>query len=392
MKIGIYQQAVQGETGGSELVVATMAQALRGAHSVAIVHHRPDLSIEHWESFFHLDLSGIDLRFSPPPDRRCFEFDCRLWRLPGELQRWNAEVSKPYDVFICSTHEVPPFCHAPKGILYVHFPFYDRRRSRPWTRHGKGLRAHLGGLARRPLYAYSWRKRFASYQTRLANSQFTADWTRHYWGIDCDVVFPPAPIEVEAQKKRDQIVAVGRFVPDKKQVDLIANFRNVHAQLPGWSFTCLGGLADDPCHLAYFRDVQETARSLPVCLLPNASRLEIQTAFARAKIFWHGKGLNVDERSRPLELEHFGIATVEAMAAGCVPVVINRGGQREIVQQGLSGFLCENLDEMAACTIRLARDEVLRSRMATAARARALAFSRDQFVERFLSRLKPLGV
>jgi hypothetical protein len=26
------------------------------------------------------------------------------------------------------------------------------------------------------------------------------------------------------------------------------------------------------------------------------------------------------------------------MAAGCVPIVINRGGQREIVEHGVTGF------------------------------------------------------
>ena len=30
-------------------------------------------------------------------------------------------------------------------------------------------------------------------------------------------------------------------------------------------------------------------------------------------------------------MEHFGITTVEAMSAGCIPVVINKAGQKEIV-------------------------------------------------------------
>ena len=30
-------------------------------------------------------------------------------------------------------------------------------------------------------------------------------------------------------------------------------------------------------------------------------------------------------------MEHFGMTTVEAMSAGCIPVVINKGGQKEIV-------------------------------------------------------------
>ena len=36
--------------------------------------------------------------------------------------------------------------------------------------------------------------------------------------------------------------------------------------------------------------------------------------------------------------EHFGITTVEAMAAGCVPVVIDKADQREIVRHVTDGY------------------------------------------------------
>jgi hypothetical protein len=47
---------------------------------------------------------------------------------------------------------------------------------------------------------------------------------------------------------------------------------------------------------------------------------------AEAKLFWHTTGLAVDELKRPEHAEHFGIATVKAMRAACVPVVIASGG------------------------------------------------------------------
>ena len=36
-------------------------------------------------------------------------------------------------------------------------------------------------------------------------------------------------------------------------------------------------------------------------------------------------------------MEHFGIATVEASAAGAIPIVIAMGGQKEIVKDGKNG-------------------------------------------------------
>jgi glycosyltransferase involved in cell wall biosynthesis len=69
------------------------------------------------------------------------------------------------------------------------------------------------------------------------------------------------------------------------------------------------------------------------------------------------------------------------MAAGCVPVVINKGGQREIVEHGISGFLWNNLDELSRYTLTLIRDERGRERMSEAARERAKQFSNQRFLD-----------
>ena len=90
-----------------------------------------------------------------------------------------------------------------------------------------------------------------------------------------------------------------------------------------------------------------------------------------------------------MRVEHFGISTVEAMAAGCVPVVINRGGQSEIVEHGATGFLWDTLAELKEYTATLVSDEALRARMAEAARAAAQRFSREAFTEEFRRLLRP---
>ena len=55
-------------------------------------------------------------------------------------------------------------------------------------------------------------------------------------------------------------------------------------------------------------------------------------------------------------MEHFGITTVEAMAHGCVPVVVRLGGQLEIVQDGVNGRLWGSLGELVAITRELMAD------------------------------------
>jgi glycosyltransferase involved in cell wall biosynthesis len=71
-----------------------------------------------------------------------------------------------------------------------------------------------------------------------------------------------------------------------------------------------------------------------------------------------------------------------------VPVVINKGGQPEIVEHGVNGFLWETLDELRDYTTRLINDDDLRVKMSEAARKRAQVFSTESFIANFVSRLR----
>jgi len=73
------------------------------------------------------------------------------------------------------------------------------------------------------------------------------------------------------------------------------------------------------------------------------------------------------------------MTTVEAMAGGCVPVVIDRAGQREIVRHGVDGYRWTGPEQVASFTRRLAAEDGLRSRLATAATRRAATFSDAAF-------------
>src|SRR5207237_1222717 len=110
----------------------------------------------------------------------------------------------------------------------------------------------------------------------------------------------------------------------------------------------------------------------------------------RAKVFWHAAGYGDGPDVLPEFSEHFGIATAEAMAAGCVPVVIGQGAQPELVEHGVSGFLWHTLDELKDYTLQVINDDGLRLRLSEAARARARAFARDNFVNSYLNLLRPL--
>ena len=150
----------------------------------------------------------------------------------------------------------------------------------------------------------------------------------------------------------------------------------------GWRYESVGGLSSLPAEQETFAAAVRAADGHAALVHANVSRADLKDCFRRASVFWHAAGYGADA-GRPKDVEHFGITTVEAMAAGCVPVVVNRGGQPEIVEHGVSGFVWDTWDELKDYTILLARDPELRGRMADAARARAQTFSRARFVERF---------
>ena len=106
---------------------------------------------------------------------------------------------------------------------------------------------------------------------------------------------------------------------------------------------------------------------------------ELMDLYSRAKIFWHATGYGVDENADPDKMEHFGITTVEAMSYGAVPVVINKGGQKETVAHGETGFLWNTEEECVAATEKLIRDDGLRQRLARGASVRADLFSIEEF-------------
>lgn len=230
-----------------------------------------------------------------------------------------------------------------------------------------------------------------SYQCVMANSEFTRSWIRRFWKRDAEVLFPPVRVgELHSQEpKRPVILTVGRFfAPEmrhaKRQMEMVKTFADLvrSSDLNGWEFHLVGGC--EPAQRPYLDEVMAMAEDMPsVHFHVNAPRSVVNDLLTSASIFWSATGLGQKTRRRPWTMEHFGITTVEAMAGGCVPVVFDGGGHREIVRDGVDGFLWSSLSERCDGTMRIVHDESLRSRLSDAARIRAEAFSDEAFAGRW---------
>ncbi|GHA18728.1 hypothetical protein GCM10008090_30420 [Arenicella chitinivorans] len=75
---------------------------------------------------------------------------------------------------------------------------------------------------------------------------------------------------------------------------------------------------------------------------------------------------------------------VEAMAAQCAPVVVNRDGPQRRVVHGKSGFCFDTDLECRSHVAQLVRDPTLRERISKAAHARALSFKLSDWTDQIL--------
>ncbi|MCX5987235.1 MAG: glycosyltransferase [Chloroflexi bacterium] len=244
----------------------------------------------------------------------------------------------------------------------------------------------------------------STYDAVLPISRFTDTWLAKYWSVrGTDILYPPVDVaQFTPRASRDRIIlGVGRFFQgshNKKHDEMIRTFGELVREgvVPGWELHLVGGSMPEARHQKYLARCRALASGLPVHLHVDAPADMLTALYERATIFWHATGFGNDENRDPILFEHFGITTVEAMAAGCVPVVIGKGAQPEIVADGISGFTWTTRDAWKSRTVQVANDPALASRLRAGALMRSRDFGEDVFtaqlqeiVERFGLRASP---
>jgi glycosyltransferase involved in cell wall biosynthesis len=230
----------------------------------------------------------------------------------------------------------------------------------------------------------------------LVYSEFVRECLQRNHGLTSSVVYPPIDDFFHGAAKERAILSVGRIFRglynDKRYDVMVEAFRRFCATVPdgGWEYWIAGSCGDDPASREYLASLRTRAEGVPVRFFVNAPYTQLRSLYDRATIFWHAAGFGVDEWHEPHRTEHFGMSTVEAMSARCIPVVVNNGGQREIVSHGVNGFLWNTVDELVSHTATLTRTalEPLRE----AARHRYTDFDRTHFSTRLQSIVNTIGI
>jgi glycosyltransferase involved in cell wall biosynthesis len=217
------------------------------------------------------------------------------------------------------------FLPSKKNILsYVHYPRESRIiKSSDEVEHPISIRSLFNLLSARFLHVIYRFAKMNLDHAFVCNSNFTQQAL-----LECypdlrpesvRMIYPPVNIssysKSKSQSRQNSVISLGRFSPDKKQLEQI----KIAQSLPDIEFHLVGFVNNNK----YFKQCEEfirVNRIENVTLHPDATQTHVIELLGRSKYFLH-----------VLENEPFGITTVEAIAAGCIPLVHDSGGQRETV-------------------------------------------------------------
>ncbi len=347
MRIGIFDPYLD-DLGGGEKYMMTVAACLSKMHDVTVFWDNEE-DFNAIKKRFNLSLENVKIR------KNIFSPHVSFFQKTKEFRN--------YDAFVILSDGSIPFVFPKKLYLHLQQPLPSNTSSN-----------FKDNIKRRHISAIFY------------NSQFTKKYNDPFFpGVKAEVIYPPVSFKNTDQKKGNSIMHVGRFRVRnmasgdyKKQGFMIESFKKlVDEGLKEWKFVLASSVKNEDEEA--FEKLKQNAKGYPIEFYINKTNEEIFALYNKAKIYWHASGFGEDIEKHPELAEHFGMSTVEAMGAGAVPIVINSGGQKEIVTNEKNGLLWNTADELLEMTKRLATNEKMWHELSKNAILRAKDFSEERF-------------
>ena len=280
---------------------------------------------------------------------------------------------KKYDVIISSSHAFAHGIRKRKSqiqICYCHTPMRYIWDMKDIYLESHGINSGVIGWASKLLtdILRLWDARVSkNVDFYIANSTFTAQRIRRFYGRKAEVIFPPVNVnkyQVE-EDKEDFYITVSRLVCYKK-VDLVVD---AFTKMPDKKLIVIGDGNE--------KDKIQSSAGENITFLSHLEFEKFHYYMRKAKAFvFAGK-------------EDFGITLVEAQACGTPLIAFHKGGAAEIVKHGKTGVLFKKQNiEAITNAVEVFEKDFNGSFSAKEIRENANRFSTDSFNEHFSNYVK----
>jgi alpha-1,2-mannosyltransferase len=326
--------------GGGELFALKLSQALiESGFEVELLTATPVDTVKLRDIYGDVEPPRITVK-------RVREAEYLSKLMPGRLVRLRRLVvyreyeplmetaRREYDIVFDTQSNLP----TPVDISYIHYPALLPTRS---------------GRLEWVVYNHLVRLLARDYKTPrsgrvLANSTWTAHMVYKVHGVIPGVLYPPVDVEyfstVASNTNREKVVVtISRFTPEKN----LSKVLDVARDLPDYQFILVGSTGPGSERVISGLEVKiDELRLKNVGLRPNLPRNELRELLGKAMFYLH-----------PEFTEHFGVAVIEAMSAGTVPIVYRDGGVWYDVVSRVSSILgYENILDVPRIIKALGRD------------------------------------
>ncbi len=283
------------------------------------------------------------------PEKRNVKF--KYFEQIGDKLTQEQILSRLLDIFFTISHAVKDFDpHAvlvmiqepvygvisklisPKigTAIYIHYPFEEELKPENLPRFISMYR-----------FPTLYEGLFPFINLKMTNSNYTARALYKHFGLESNVVYPAVPWEYFEkepdlnEEPENVIITVGRFVPQKRIDVLIDMFINkIRKEVPDSKLIVVG--LKDPRYEDYYNSLvkkvegTENIEFIDRALTPK----EMIEFYKKAKLYVH---MRIGE--------HFGMAPVEAMSQGAVPILPKKSGLAELITHGVHGYAYTSDDE-----------------------------------------------
>lgn len=193
------------------------------------------------------------------------------------------------------------------------------------------------------------------------------------------------PGEVDMNAKRKVLLYAGRIHPEKGLMLLLQAWRGLSGLFPDWHLEIAGAhsIKEGGGGEAYLRELQSISpQGRVIWHGPVHDDSKLKKLYEQASLFVYP---SVAEQG-----ETFGLAVLEAMAYGAVPVVSQLDCFNAFMQNDRYGAVFNHRGEGAAHRLSMALEKLMkdggaRHRLAYAAVERAKAFAPDKIADQFLA-------